>query len=95
MAIRCYAGLLRSEMMLDAFGVREENWRDAAKMSPHSIISLASDSERARWNGQSLSSGHLAKTYGFTALDGSRPDAWRYTAEVQDAGKPADTTGYR
>jgi len=33
--------------------------------------------------------------YGFTDLDGSQPDAWRYVAEIQDAGKPADTTGYR
>jgi hypothetical protein len=45
--------------------------------------------------GKSLSSGQLAKIYGFTDLDGSRPDAWRYVVEVQDAGKPADVTGYR
>ncbi|TIM51925.1 MAG: short-chain dehydrogenase, partial [Mesorhizobium sp.] len=37
----------------------------------------------------------LAQVYGFTDLDGSRPDAWRYVPEVQDAGKPADVTGYR
>ncbi len=37
----------------------------------------------------------LAKVYGFTDLDGSQPDAWWYVPEVQDAGKPADTTGYR
>jgi NAD(P)-dependent dehydrogenase (short-subunit alcohol dehydrogenase family) len=98
-------GWLRSEMMLDAFGVTEENWRAAA--SPHFVISetprfvgravaaLAADPDRARWNGQSLSSGGLAKVYGFTDLDGSRPDAWRYVVEVQDAGKPADATGYR
>jgi NAD(P)-dependent dehydrogenase (short-subunit alcohol dehydrogenase family) len=100
-------GWLRSEIMLDEFGVTEENWRDAALKSPHFIISetprftgravvaLASDPDRARWNGQSVSSGALAQVYGFTDLDGSRPDAWRYTREVQDAGKPADTTGYR
>ena len=39
--------------------------------------------------------GQLAKVYGFTDLDGSQPDAWRYVTEVQDAGKPADVTGYR
>ncbi|MGF1627771.1 MAG: SDR family oxidoreductase [Alphaproteobacteria bacterium] len=100
-------GWLRSEMMLDAFGVREQNWRDATARIPHFVISetprfvgravaaLAADPERARWNGQSLSSGGLAKIYGFTDLDGSRPDAWRYVEEVQDAGKPADATGYR
>jgi NAD(P)-dependent dehydrogenase (short-subunit alcohol dehydrogenase family) len=100
-------GWLRSEMMLEAYGVTEANWRDAALKSPHFIISetprfigravaaLAADPDRSRWNGQSLSSGGLAQVYGFTDLDGSRPDAWRYVPEVQDAGKPADATGYR
>jgi NAD(P)-dependent dehydrogenase (short-subunit alcohol dehydrogenase family) len=100
-------GWLRSEMMLEAFGVREENWRDATTRVPHFVISetprfvgravaaLAADPDRARWNGQSLSSGGLAQVYGFTDLDGSRPDAWRYLLEVQEAGKPADATGYR
>ena len=106
-AVSLTPGWLRSEAMLEAYGVREENWRDAIAISPHFAISetprfvgravaaLAADPERARWNGQSLSSGGLAQVYGFTDLDGSRPDAWRYVPEVQDAGKPADTTGYR
>ena len=100
-------GWLRSEMMLEAFGVAEVNWRDATQRIPHFIISetprfvgraiaaLGADPDRARWNGQSVSSGQLAQVYGFTDLDGSRPDAWRYIVEVQDAGKPADATGYR
>ncbi|RUU43614.1 SDR family NAD(P)-dependent oxidoreductase [Mesorhizobium sp. M6A.T.Ce.TU.002.03.1.1] len=100
-------GWLRSEMMLEAFGVTEDNWRDATAKVPHFAISetprfvgravaaLAADPDRSRWNGQSLSSGGLARVYGFTDLDGSRPDAWRYVPEVQDAGKPADVTGYR
>ncbi|RWO83525.1 SDR family oxidoreductase [Mesorhizobium sp.] len=100
-------GWLRSEMMLEAFGVSEGNWRDATTEVPHFVISetprfvgravaaLAADPDRLRWNGQSLSSGGLAQVYGFTDLDGSRPDAWRYVPEVQDAGKPADATGYR
>lgn len=33
--------------------------------------------------------------YGFTDLDGSQPDAWRYMIEVEGTGKPADATGYR
>jgi NAD(P)-dependent dehydrogenase (short-subunit alcohol dehydrogenase family) len=106
-ALALTPGWLRSEMMLEAFGVKEENWRDATQRIPHFAISetprfvgraiaaLAADPDRARWNGQSLSSGQLAQVYGFTDLDGSRPDAWRYVTEVQDAGKPADTTGYR
>jgi hypothetical protein len=56
---------------------------------------IAGDSDVARWSGQSPSSGQLAKVYGFTDLDGSQPDAWRYVVEVQDAGKLADATGYR
>jgi NAD(P)-dependent dehydrogenase (short-subunit alcohol dehydrogenase family) len=100
-------GWLRSEMMLEVFGVTEANWRDATTRVPHFVISetprfvgravaaLAADPDRSRWNGQSLSSGDLAKVYGFTDLDGSRPDAWRYLREVQEVGKPADATGYR
>jgi NAD(P)-dependent dehydrogenase (short-subunit alcohol dehydrogenase family) len=100
-------GWLRSEMMLDAFGVTEASWRDATAKVPHFVISesprfvgravaaLAADRDRARWNSQSLSSGGLAQVYGFTDLDGSQPDAWRYLPQVQEAGKPADATGYR
>lgn len=39
--------------------------------------------------------GDLAREYGFTDLDGSQPDCWRYMVEVQDAGRPLDPTGYR
>ncbi|MCA1442777.1 SDR family oxidoreductase [Ensifer sp. IC4062] len=106
-AVSLTPGWLRSEMMLEAFGVTEANWRDAAEKEPHFVISetphfvgravaaLAADADKARWNGKSLSSGGLANVYGFTDLDGSRPDCWRYMDEVMDPGKPADATGYR
>ncbi|MFI2205000.1 SDR family oxidoreductase [Streptomyces sp. NPDC020192] len=106
-AVALTPGWVRSELMLDLFGVREDNWRDALAKEPHFAISetprfagravaaLAADPDVARFNGQSLSSGGLAKEYGFTDLDDSRPDAWRYLVEVQDAGRPADVTGYR
>ena len=106
-AVSLTPGWLRSEEMLEVFGVTESNWRDATTRVPHFAISespafvgravaaLARDPDVSRWNGQSLSSGQLAKVYGFTDLDGSQPDAWRYLPEVQDPGKPADTTGYR
>ncbi|MGW2645725.1 SDR family oxidoreductase [Streptomyces sp. NPDC001393] len=106
-AVALTPGWLRSELMLDLYGVREDNWRDALAREPHFVISetpryvgravaaLAADPDVARFNGQSLSSGALAGVYGFTDLDGSRPDGWRYLVEVQDAGKPADVTGYR
>lgn len=106
-AVALTPGWLRSELMLDHFGVTESNWRDAMAKEPHFVISetphyigravahLAGDPEVDRWSGQSLSSGQLAQVYGFTDLDGSQPDAWRYIREVQEAGKPADATGYR
>ncbi len=106
-AVSLTPGWLRSEMMLEAFEVREDNWREATAKVPHFVISesprfvgravaaLAADSERMRWNGHSLSSGGLAQIYGFTDLDGSQPDAWRYLVEVQEAGKTADDAGYR
>jgi NAD(P)-dependent dehydrogenase (short-subunit alcohol dehydrogenase family) len=106
-AVALTPGWLRSEMMLDAFGVTEATWRDALEFQPHFVISesprfvgravaaLAADPERRRRNGQSLSSGDLAQDYGFTDVDGSRPDCWRYLVEVQEAGRPADATGYR
>ena len=106
-AIAVTPGWLRSEQMLDNYGVTELNWQDAIAQQPHfaitetpryvgrAIAALAADPDVERWNGDSLSSGQLAKVYGFTDLDGSQPDAWRYVVEVQDAGKPADVSGYR
>jgi NAD(P)-dependent dehydrogenase (short-subunit alcohol dehydrogenase family) len=106
-AVALTPGWLRSEMMLEAFGVTEATWRDALELQPHFAISesprfvgravaaLAADPDRGRHNGQSLSSGGVAKLYGFTDVDGSRPDCWRYMVEVQDPGLPADATGYR
>jgi NAD(P)-dependent dehydrogenase (short-subunit alcohol dehydrogenase family) len=106
-AVSLTPGWLRSEAMLEAYRVSEANWLEATKIQPHFAISespayvgravaaLAADPDVARWNGKSLSSGQLAKVYGFTDLDGSQPDAWRYLVEVQDPGKPADVTGYR
>jgi len=106
-AVSLTPGWLRSEQMLENYGVTESNWLEAAKRSPHfaisespafvgrAVVALAQDPDVSRWNGKSLSSGQLAKIYGFTDLDGSQPDAWRYVTEVQDAGKPADVTGYR
>ncbi|MFE6461825.1 SDR family oxidoreductase [Streptomyces cinereoruber] len=89
-AVALTPGWLRSEQMLDHFGVTEENWRDAAEKLPdfavaespvyvgRAVAALAADPDRARWNGRSLSSGQLAEEYGFTDADGSRPDAWGF-----------------
>jgi NAD(P)-dependent dehydrogenase (short-subunit alcohol dehydrogenase family) len=106
-AVALTPGWLRSEAMLEIYGVTEPTWRDAIQKQPHfaiaespayvgrAAVALAQDPDLRRWNGESLSSGQLAQIYGFTDIDGSQPDAWRYLVEVQDAGKPADVTGYR
>ncbi|MFF6774825.1 SDR family oxidoreductase [Streptomyces sp. NPDC012637] len=89
-AVSVSPGWLRSEQMLGHFGVTEENWRDATKELPdfavsespvyvgRAVAALAADPGRARWNGRSLDSGQLAREYGFTDADGSRPDAWGF-----------------
>jgi len=106
-AVSITPGFLRSEMMLDVFGVDEEHWRDAVdpargeqglpvapshfalSESPRyvgrAVAALAADPERARWNQQSVTSGELALVYGFTDVDGSRPDVWRY---LETGGSP-------
>ncbi|MFD7921814.1 SDR family oxidoreductase [Streptomyces sp. NPDC059740] len=106
-AVSLTPGYLRSEAMLDTyFEVTEENWRDGTARDPHFAISespalvgraaraLATDPEVARWNGQSLSSGQLARAYGFTDTDGSQPDAWPYMTEVVEGREP-DVADYR
>ena len=77
-------------MMLEHYGVTEDELARRDRADPHFCISetprfvgravaaLAADPDVARWNGQSLSSGELAQVYGFTDLDGTRPDCWRY-----------------
>jgi NAD(P)-dependent dehydrogenase (short-subunit alcohol dehydrogenase family) len=107
-AVALTPGWMRSEMMLDAFGVTEATWREAAAIQPHfaaisesplyvgrAVAALAADPDVHRRNGGSFSSGGLAREYGFTDADGSQPDAWRYMVEVQDPGRPADPVGYR
>jgi hypothetical protein len=99
---------MRSEMMLDIYGVTEENWRDAERGNPHfaaisesprfvgrAVAALAADCDVHERSGGSFSSGGLAREYGFTDVDGSQPDCWRYMVEVQDAGLPPDPVGYR
>jgi hypothetical protein len=83
-------GWLRSERMLDEFGVREDNWREACQETPGFAISesptyigrgvaaLAADPEARRFAGQILTARQLADTYDFTDNDGSRPDCWGF-----------------
>lgn len=106
-AVAVTPGWLRSEAMLDGYGVTEQNWRDALPRVPHFCISespsfvargiaaLAADPGRARYAGRVLTSAELARTYDVTDIDGSRPDCWSYVTEVQDPGLAAREAGYR
>jgi NAD(P)-dependent dehydrogenase (short-subunit alcohol dehydrogenase family) len=107
-AVALTPGWMRSELMLEAFGTNEESWRDALTASAppdfalsespryvgRAVVALACDPERARWNQASVSSGELAKEYGFTDIDGSRPDIWRFMAE-KERGQAGPHSEYR
>ena len=104
-AVAITPGWLRSEMMLEHYGLTEATWRSAsgppgfrASESPRyvgrAVAALAADTARARWNQRSVTSADIAAAYGFTDVDGSRPDIWRYL-EAVDAGKEPDPDAYR
>jgi NAD(P)-dependent dehydrogenase (short-subunit alcohol dehydrogenase family) len=105
-AVAITPGWLRSEMMLDAYNVTEDNWRAATaplgfavSESPRyvgrAVVALATDPKRERWNQKSVTSGQLAAEYGFTDIDGSRPDVWRYDHAVESGNPDADPNDYR
>lgn len=85
-AVALTPGFLRSEAMLDHFGVTEERWRDAIAQDEHfaesetpfyvgrAVVALLGDPRIAEKSGRAFNSGALAKEYGFTDLDGSQPD---------------------
>ena len=86
-------GFLRSEAMLDLFEVTEENWQEGAKKDPHfiasetpffigrAVVGLATDPNVHQKNGKALSSWGLSKEYGFTDIDGRKPDWGTYFEE--------------
>jgi NAD(P)-dependent dehydrogenase (short-subunit alcohol dehydrogenase family) len=85
-AVSLTPGFLRSEAMLEHFGVTAENWRDGAAKDPNflysetplfvgrAVATLAADPDVKRKSGRVLSSWGLAREYGFTDADGTRPD---------------------
>ena len=86
-AVAVTPGFLRSEFMLDQFDVKEENWREGLSRAPpyfrysetpyylaRGVVALASDPTVHRFSGQVLGSWALAREYGFTDRDGTRPD---------------------
>lgn len=92
-ALAVTPGFLRSEEMLDHFGVTEQNWRDGAKKDPHFIASetpyfvgravaaLAADPAVLEKTGKALSSWDLSTEYGFSDIDGRQPHWGNYFKE--------------
>jgi NAD(P)-dependent dehydrogenase (short-subunit alcohol dehydrogenase family) len=91
-AVGVTPGWLRSEKMLENFGVTEANWREAVRRRPgfgisesptyvaRGVAALAQADDVDRWAGTIVSARRLADAYGFTDTDGSRPDCWGYIA---------------
>jgi NAD(P)-dependent dehydrogenase (short-subunit alcohol dehydrogenase family) len=91
-AVGVTPGWLRSESMLENFGVTEATWRDACVKTPgfaisespayvgRGVASLASAADADHWAGTIVSARQLADTYGVTDTDGSKPDCWGYLA---------------
>jgi NAD(P)-dependent dehydrogenase (short-subunit alcohol dehydrogenase family) len=91
-AVGVTPGWLRSEKMLENFGVTEENWRDAVRERPgfgisesptyvaRGVAALAQAADADRWAGTIASVRRLADAYGFTDADGSKPDCWGHIA---------------
>ena len=87
-AVAVTPGFMRTEMMLDHFGVTEDNWRDGAKQDPNflnsetpffvgrAVAALSADPRVLRRSGGLYTSVGLAREYGFTDVDGSLPDIW-------------------
>ena len=92
-ALAVTPGFLRSEAMLDHFGVTEANWQDGAKVDPHFIASetpyyigralaaLAADPNVSQKSGNAFSSWNLALEYGFKDIDGRQPNWGKYFEE--------------
>lgn len=92
-AVAITPGYLRSERMLEHFGVTEENWRDGAKKDPtflesesplfigRAVAALAADPKVLKRTGNLTSSYELGREYGLTDYDGRRPDIGQHFVE--------------
>ncbi|HKP95721.1 MAG TPA: SDR family oxidoreductase [Fibrobacteria bacterium] len=97
-AVAVTPGFLRSEAMLELFGVTEANWRDGARQDPHflasetpffvgrAVAALAADARVMEKSGRVFSSWDLSDEYGFTDIDGERPHWGRHWEQA--FGKP-------
>ena len=107
-ALALTPGFLRSEVMLDHFGVTEANWREAAKEDPNfeesetplysgrALAALAADPNIANKSGRVFSSWGLSEEYGFCDADGRKPH-WGNHAKKKygDGMRPCDEGFYQ
>ena len=97
-AVSMTPGFLRSEAVLEHFGVQESNWRDAIQKDPffaasetpffvgRAVAALAADRRAILKTGMLLRSGELAQEYGFTDIDGARPNLAKTWEPLMDEG---------
>ena len=97
-AVSLTPGFLRSEAVLESYGVEESNWRDAIKQDPYfagsetpffvgrAVAALAADRRAILKTGTLLRSGQLAEEYGFTDIDGARPNLKSAWEPLMDEG---------
>ncbi|XVQ10948.1 SDR family oxidoreductase [Spirillospora sp. CA-255316] len=100
-ALSLTPGFLRSEAMLDHFGVTEATWRDGVAKDPHfaqsetpayigrAVVALAADPDIMSKTGGSYDTGGLSEEYGFTDVDGTRPDFAAYYRDFLAKSKTA------
>jgi len=106
-AVALTPGFLRSEAMLEHFGVTEANWQDAVKKEAdyaisetpmyagRAIAALAADADLMKKSGRVFSSWNLSDEYGFCDADGRRPHWGRhFVAKYGDCMKPCDDAFY-
>ncbi len=110
-AVAVTPGFMRTEAILESFGVTEANWREAAESNPQAksygfissetpffvgraIAALAADPRVLEKSGGLYSSWGLAREYGFTDMDGSRPDFGRHF-DFEQHFKASSKTGFR
>ena len=99
-------GFLRSEAVLDHFGVSEANWKEGGKKDPNflasespryvgrAVVGLAADPKVKKKSGRVFSSWALAREYGFTDLDGTRPHWGNYARKKYGKYKTCDERFY-
>lgn len=105
-ALAVTPGFLRSEAMLELFGVTEANWKDGAEKDPHflasetpyfvgrAVAALAGDAKVAEKTGRVFSSWDLSDEYGFTDIDGARPHWGRHWERAFGKSLRACDEGY-